>query len=178
MVSSSQRPLPDITQHSQQTDIHVPRGIRTHNLSRRVATELRLRPLGHWDRNLYGLCLVLFVAVPFIQQSVLRPVHSAHSLSLSLFFFFYFLGKDYKPCFTKRYTTGYLQYLCTSVSGLTVLFVAVLPWSYDCVKQMLRWFKQILRWFPRFQVATTCFSCSPPDLNSVITNLMFCIHVK
>jgi len=25
--------------------------------------------------------------------------------------------------------------------------------------------KQMLRWFPKFQVATTCFSCSPPDLN-------------
>ena len=23
----------------------------------------------------------------------------------------------------------------------------------------------MLRWFPRFQVATACFSCSPPDLN-------------
>jgi hypothetical protein len=26
-------------------------------------------------------------------------------------------------------------------------------------------YKQMLRCFPRFQVATTCFSCSPPDLN-------------
>jgi len=26
-------------------------------------------------------------------------------------------------------------------------------------------YKLMLRWFPRFQVATTCFSCSPPDLN-------------
>ena len=26
-------------------------------------------------------------------------------------------------------------------------------------------YKQTLRWFPRFQVVTTCFSCSPPDLN-------------
>jgi hypothetical protein len=26
-------------------------------------------------------------------------------------------------------------------------------------------YKRMLRWFPRFQVATTCFSCSPPDLN-------------
>ena len=26
-------------------------------------------------------------------------------------------------------------------------------------------YKQMLRWFPRLQVATTCFSCSPPDLN-------------
>jgi len=34
-------------------------------------------------------------------------------------------------------------------------------------------YKQMLRWFPRFQVATTCFSCSPPDLN-----LVFCLHVK
>ena len=28
--------------------------------------------------------------------------------------------------------------------------------------------KQMLRWFPRFQVATTCFLCSPPDLNLVV----------
>jgi len=39
-------------------------------------------------------------------------------------------------------------------------------------------YKQMLRWFPRFQVATTCFSCSPPDLNSLVTNFVFCIHVK
>jgi len=25
-------------------------------------------------------------------------------------------------------------------------------------------YKQMLRWFPRLQVATTCFSCSPPNL--------------
>ena len=39
-------------------------------------------------------------------------------------------------------------------------------------------YKQMLRWFPRFQVATTCFSCSPSDLNLVVTNFIFCIHVK
>ena len=39
-------------------------------------------------------------------------------------------------------------------------------------------YKQMLRWFPTFQVATTCFSCSPPDLNLLVTNFMFCIHVK
>ena len=38
--------------------------------------------------------------------------------------------------------------------------------------------KQMLRWFPRFQVATTCFSCIPPDLNLVVTNFMFGLHVK
>jgi len=39
-------------------------------------------------------------------------------------------------------------------------------------------YKQILRWFARFQIATTCFSCSPPDLNLLITNFIFWIHVK
>ena len=39
-------------------------------------------------------------------------------------------------------------------------------------------YKQMLGWFPTFQVATTCFSCSPPDLNLVVTNFMFCLHVK
>ena len=38
--------------------------------------------------------------------------------------------------------------------------------------------KQMLRWFPRFQVATTCFSRSPPDLKLLVTNFIFCIHVK
>ena len=39
-------------------------------------------------------------------------------------------------------------------------------------------YKQMLRWFPQFQVATTCFSCSPPNLNLVVTNFIFCIRVK
>ena len=39
-------------------------------------------------------------------------------------------------------------------------------------------YKQMLRWFPRFQVATICFSCSPPDINLLVTNFIFCIHVK
>ena len=38
--------------------------------------------------------------------------------------------------------------------------------------------KQMLRWFSRFQIATTCFSCSPPDLNLLVTNFICCTHVK
>jgi hypothetical protein len=34
-------------------------------------------------------------------------------------------------------------------------------------------YKQMLRWFPRLQVATACFSCSPPDLNFVDPYLIF-----
>ena len=36
-------------------------------------------------------------------------------------------------------------------------------------------YKQMLRWFPSFQVATTCFSCSPPDFN--FQSLFFYIFV-
>jgi hypothetical protein len=49
VISSSQRPLPDNTQHLQQTNIHAPGGIRNNNLSRRAAADLRRRPRGHWD---------------------------------------------------------------------------------------------------------------------------------
>jgi len=39
-------------------------------------------------------------------------------------------------------------------------------------------YKQMLRWFPTFQVATTCFSCSPPNLNLAVINFMFSVNVK
>ena len=42
VISSSQRPLPDNTQHSQQSGIHDVGGIRTHSLSRQAAAELCL----------------------------------------------------------------------------------------------------------------------------------------
>jgi hypothetical protein len=47
VISPTQIPVPDNTQHSQQTDIHVPGGIRTRNPSKRAAADLRLRPRGH-----------------------------------------------------------------------------------------------------------------------------------
>jgi hypothetical protein len=44
------RHLPDNTQHSQETDIHAPGGIRTHNPNKRAAADPRLRRRGYWDR--------------------------------------------------------------------------------------------------------------------------------
>jgi len=43
------RPLPDNTQHSQQANIHGPGGIRTHDLSRRAATETDHLPYSQFD---------------------------------------------------------------------------------------------------------------------------------
>jgi hypothetical protein len=34
-------------------------------------------------------------------------------------------------------------------------------------------YKRMLRWSPRLQVATACFSCSPPDLNSLDPYFIF-----
>jgi len=45
--------------HNRQTSMH-PGKIRTHNLSRRAAEDLRLRPRGHWDR----LCLYIVREIP------------------------------------------------------------------------------------------------------------------
>ena len=41
-LSPTQRRLPDKTQHSQETDIHAPGGVRTHDPSKRAAANPRL----------------------------------------------------------------------------------------------------------------------------------------
>jgi hypothetical protein len=53
VISQKQRPLSDNTQQSQQTDIHVPGGIRNRNPSRRTVADPRLKLRGHWDRPLF-----------------------------------------------------------------------------------------------------------------------------
>ena len=38
-------------------------------------------------------------------------------------------------------------------------------------------YKRMLRWFPRLQVATACFSCSPPDLSFVDPYFIFMLSL-
>jgi hypothetical protein len=38
-------------------------------------------------------------------------------------------------------------------------------------------YKRMLRWFPRLQVATACFSCSPPDLSFLDTYFLFMLSL-
>jgi len=82
-----------------------------------------------------------------------------------------------------------LYYVCIAVFTLDAGLLARNQYSEGPATGHLdtgfSWFpcvyKQMLRWFPRFQVATTCssnFSCSPPVLNLLVTNFIFCIHVK
>jgi len=49
LFSQTQRSLP--YKHSQQTDVHAPGGVLTHNSSKRAAADRGLRPRGHWDRH-------------------------------------------------------------------------------------------------------------------------------
>ena len=38
-------------------------------------------------------------------------------------------------------------------------------------------YKRKLRWFPSFQIATTCLSCSPPDLNFLVTFFFIFVYM-
>jgi hypothetical protein len=38
-------------------------------------------------------------------------------------------------------------------------------------------YKRMLRWFPILQVATACFSCSPPDLNFLDPYFIFMLSL-
>jgi len=50
VISPTQRPLPNSTQHLQEIDIHTLGGIRTHIPNKRAAADPHLRPCGYWDR--------------------------------------------------------------------------------------------------------------------------------
>ena len=66
-ISSSQRPLPDNTQ---QTNNHAFGGIRTHNLSRQAAADLCLRPSSHWNRLITTITHVYLLS-KFLYQNFL-----------------------------------------------------------------------------------------------------------
>ena len=81
VISSSQRPLPDNTQHSQQTDIHAPGGIRTYNPSKRAAVDLRLRPRGHWNPQIiYVLYITDVVDTTDVVILVENCIHNIPSM--------------------------------------------------------------------------------------------------
>ena len=58
VISSTQRPLPDNTQYSQEKNIHPPCGIRTQIPSKRDVVDPRLTLRGQWDR-----CICILVTI-------------------------------------------------------------------------------------------------------------------
>jgi len=52
------------TKPSQQPNIYAPGGIGTHNISRRAAIDLRLRPLGRWNRHMcVCVCVCAYIYI-------------------------------------------------------------------------------------------------------------------
>jgi len=79
-----------------------------------------------------------------------------------------------------------LYYVCTAVLTLDAGLLARIQYPEGPATGHLdtgfSWFphvyKRMLRWLPSFQVATTCFSCSPSDLNFLVTFFYICVHVN
>jgi len=78
--------LPDNTQHSHETDIHAPGGIRTHNPKKRSVADPRLRLRCHWDRNPAKVSKVKWhlsgikLMQNFMITSELRPLAAVYGL--------------------------------------------------------------------------------------------------
>jgi t-SNARE complex subunit (syntaxin) len=64
VISPTQRPLPDNTQHSQETDIHALGGIRTHNPSKRAAEHPR--PTGIGDKIIIIIIITIIIIIIII----------------------------------------------------------------------------------------------------------------
>jgi hypothetical protein len=71
-MSPSQRPLPNNTQHSQETNIYAPGGIRTRNPSKRATADPRLRPRAATCVSTLLLIIVKnnYLHMRFLQYSV------------------------------------------------------------------------------------------------------------
>jgi len=78
-----------------------------------------------------------------------------------------------------------LYYLCIAVLALDAGLLARSQYPEGPVTGHLdtglSWFpcvyKRMLRWFSSFQVATTCFSCSPPNLNFLVTFFFIFVYM-
>jgi hypothetical protein len=84
VISPTQKPLPDNTQHSQQTAIHTPDGIRIHNTSKQASgrrpTPQTAQTLRSTCRRLPAACLNTFVALQTtlqLHRQITRTLTSA-----------------------------------------------------------------------------------------------------
>jgi hypothetical protein len=98
------------------------------------------------------LCVLLLVVLCVLLSSYVYLLHY-----VCIAFFTFYAGLLARSQYSEGPATGHLD------TGFS---------RFPCA------YKQMLGRFPRFQVATTCFSCSPLDLNLLVTNFKFCIHVK
>jgi hypothetical protein len=115
----------------------------------------------------YFLQLVLFSLCAFLRTVFVLRVLSSYVYLLHLILYL-------------------LHYVCTAAFTLVAGLLARSHYPEDPATGHLdtgfSWFpcvyKRMLRWFLSFQVAITCLSCSPPDLNFPVTLFHICVNVK
>ena len=129
----------------------------------------------------YLMCIVVVVLCVLLYLSCVYLLHNVYIVVSCLVFIVIVV-----LCVLLLSYVYFLYYVCIAVFNLHAGLLARSQYPEvpatghldTCFSRFPCVYKQMLRWFPRFQVATTCFSCSPPDLNLVVTNLIFCTHVK
>ena len=176
MISSSQRPLPDNTRHSQQTNIHAPGGIRNQDLSRRAAglcDELITRP-----EESYRLCCVVVcdletsrMGAPYIYdisrlrvntqtRRVLTPSSQGNNFRAGTILFFNFdkwmkdgVARHFGVVITEE--EGYSGKLEKQVRRISITFTllfAIPNISFHVMRRRRRW----CGWWPDRVLGTVC----------------------
>jgi len=83
VISPTQRPLPDNTQHSQETDIHAPGTFWTSNPSKLAAADPHLRHRGHQDQHTSQLRnVILFCCANILTENYKKMVITADTVKM------------------------------------------------------------------------------------------------
>ena len=105
--------------HNWQTSMRPPGGIRTHDLSKRAAADLRLRLRGHWDQDtddyswkIITKCVYSYVNLLYYKQRSLLHV-SATYCDLHQ------RGVLWRICYTERQNHSQIQNVELYIKGLT-----------------------------------------------------------
>jgi hypothetical protein len=108
-------------------------------------------------------CLTLYDSCIFIGQDLVDSLDPVAVFCVDLM------------CFLVEDTQEYTRPIVLLYIVLQVKAIPLQAWTGPEGSNSLSlpdWFpwaqEQMQRWFPPFQVASTCFSCSPPNLNSVV----------
>jgi hypothetical protein len=116
-----------VVEHPQHTDIHAPGVLRTHNLSRPAAADLRLRPRGHWDRQsiTIGTAICYDSGIHYVWGSA-RTLHLCQAAKSSY----------YESLRLTGHNPTVMQLLISVILSIEIHFI-LLPWLH-CLHDPLR----------------------------------------
>ena len=138
----------------------------------------------------YFLCVLIFVNCICLACIVVSYVYCCHLMRICCHlivcvvpyvYLLYLMCICCTLCVFVVLYVYFLYYMCISVLTLDAGLLARSQYpegpATGHLDRSFSWFscvyKRMLRSLPSFQVATSCFSCSPPDLNFLVTYLIF-----